>query len=96
MVRKVYLFSNIPASSLDFVIKKFDKEIYNTGNQIIVENDFGSKFFIIEKGAVIISQNGKKIREIGKFEFFGERALFYEEKRTATVTAKGKISSSNR
>lgn len=55
------------------------------GQNIITQNELGSQFFIIAKGEVEVVQNGERLRTLGKYDYFGERALLYNEARTATV-----------
>jgi cGMP-dependent protein kinase 1 len=40
---------------------------------------------------VIVSQQNKKLRTCGRHDYFGERALLYDEPRTASVEASSDV-----
>ncbi|GFQ81563.1 cGMP-dependent protein kinase 1 [Trichonephila clavata] len=66
-------------------------EFYPSGEYIIREGVNGDTFFIISKGRVIVTRMKfdieEHIRYLGKGDYFGERALLNEDKRTANVIA---------
>jgi F420-non-reducing hydrogenase small subunit len=65
--------------------------VYHKGDVIFRQGDVGDQMYIIQSGAVKVSQvDGERetviaVREKG--DFFGEMALFEDERRSATVTA---------
>jgi cGMP-dependent protein kinase len=65
---------------------------FNENDKIVVENDPGDLFYIIEEGVVTASVGGEIKRTMTRGEFFGEQALLYNTNRTATVTANSKVS----
>ena len=64
------------------------QETFETGKKIINQGEFDSKFYIIKSGKVDIYIDSEYIRTLNEFEYFGERALFFNEPRTATAIAR--------
>ena len=83
----MYLFAAFSESKLLALLQKVSIETYQAGDSIIVEGELGTSLFIIDSGSVMITKNGKYIRSLGRFEYVGERALLFEELRSATVVA---------
>ena len=88
---KVQIFKNIPRIKLFNLSKKILEEKFNDGDNIVKEGEDGNKFYIIKHGKVEILVGGKYIRTLNESEYFGERALFFHEKRSATINAIGEI-----
>lgn len=63
------------------------KERFSANELIVREKTEGDKFYLINKGKVIITRDNKLIREMEKGNYFGEISLLNRENRTATVTA---------
>ena len=58
------------------------------GATVFEAGSIGHCFFIIEKGILDMSTNGKLKKELKPQEGFGEIALLYNTERTSTVTAR--------
>ena len=86
-LKKVNLFKNLPLKKLEDIFMKIKIEKYNKGDNIIIEGKEANKFYIIKKGSVDIYVSNKYARTLNIKEYFGERALFYREIRSATLTA---------
>ena len=59
------------------------------GDEIIRQGDKGNDFFIIQEGVVMVQVNGEVVTELGSGAYFGELALLSNQRRAATVIAKG-------
>ena len=88
---KVQIFKNLPRIKLFNLSEKILEEKFNDGESIVKEGEDGDKFYIIKNGRVEILVGGKYIRTLNESEYFGERALFFHEKRSATIKAIGEI-----
>jgi cGMP-dependent protein kinase 1 len=65
---------------------------FKAGEKVVCEGDMGEIFYIVKKGNAMCSVRGVEVREIGPGDVFGEQALLYGTKRTATITALSKLS----
>lgn len=76
-------------------INLMDIKSFKDGEIIFKRGDVGDAFYVVEQGTVIISDiQGNKNAfsddiELSKDSYFGELSLISDEKRSATVTAKG-------
>ncbi len=83
----ISIFKNLPQEKLEYIIQGISEEKFNDGDIIVNQGEEGDKFFVIKKGKVNIYINNKYIRTLNEKEYFGERALFFNEKRSATIIA---------
>ncbi|GMH89258.1 hypothetical protein TrVE_jg3161 [Triparma verrucosa] len=63
--------------------------MFSMGDVLIQYNDMGQEMFFLEKGSVeVVSGDGKTVfATLMKGAFFGETALFFKQKRSATIKA---------
>jgi putative ABC transport system ATP-binding protein len=67
-------------------------KVYPPGSVIIRQGERGDDFFLIRRGKVLITvedgpSGSRPVTELGKADFFGDRALLRDEPRNATVRA---------
>ncbi len=68
-----------------------DVEHYEDGDVIIRQGNTDIDFFRLERGAVMVVKDGKKIAEITQpGEYFGEMSAIVGEPRTASIVSKGR------
>lgn len=97
VLRRIPFFADLPAGSFARVIADLREESYRAGTVICVEGDAARDFFIIKAGEVdvLVNRAGNQ-RELvavsGPAEWFGERALFSNVPRSATVVARSDVS----
>jgi len=86
---KVPLLGSMDAYERSQVADGLQREVYDAGKQICVEDDPGDKFFILEEGeAFAEKKNVGKVMEYQAGDYFGELALLRNQPRAATVIAK--------
>jgi len=60
---------------------------FRQGEIIIQQGDTAEAFYIVERGIVSVSKDGKVVAELSPGQYFGEIGLLHGVPRTATVTA---------
>eukprot|EP00357_Protocruzia_adherens_P001123 CAMPEP_0115008308 /NCGR_PEP_ID=MMETSP0216-20121206/21827_1 /TAXON_ID=223996 /ORGANISM="Protocruzia adherens, Strain Boccale" /LENGTH=931 /DNA_ID=CAMNT_0002375675 /DNA_START=42 /DNA_END=2837 /DNA_ORIENTATION=- len=91
ILKNVYILSHLSKEKMVQLVNVLEIRKYKDGEEIITQNTHGNSFYIIEKGKVDVYKDGKKVRTIVKYDYFGERSLIFEEKRTATIVAQGNV-----
>ncbi|MGE0826684.1 MAG: SLC13 family permease [Candidatus Binatia bacterium] len=93
VLRRVPVFADLPPGNLAKIIADLREESYPCGTVICYEGEEARDFYIIKSGhlEVLVNRSGK-VREsvavVGVHEWFGERALFSDRPRSATVVAR--------
>ena len=93
VLRRIPLFADLPPGGLAKIIADLREERYAQGTAICYEGDEASDFYIIKSGEVevLVNRSGNQ-REVvavnGPSEWFGERALFSDRPRSATIIAR--------
>ncbi|XP_059098245.1 cGMP-dependent protein kinase, isozyme 2 forms cD4/T1/T3A/T3B-like isoform X6 [Tigriopus californicus] len=92
-LKSVPSFMNLPEETLNKLADVLEETTYAQGDYIVRQGAGGDTFFIISKGRVKVTKHDsekndeKFIRNLHKGDFFGEKALQGEEKRTANIVA---------
>jgi len=81
----VHIFRQLDKEKLDRIVKSFRTNKYKKGTKVIEQGDMGDSFFVIASGEVLVTIDGKVIRTLAKNSYIGERALLFDEPRSATV-----------
>ena len=84
-LKNIFIFSLISDSILEKLAGVVKLSTSAEGEIIFNENDSGDEFFIIKSGEVDVIKGDTKIRKLCKNDYFGERALLYDEPRSATI-----------
>lgn len=74
-------------SQVNEIVESMYSVDYKEGALIIKEGDTGSNLYVMEDGRVEVSKEGKLLSHMSPGKVFGELALVYNCKRTATITA---------
>lgn len=85
LAKKVHIFRHLSEEQTTKLVKSFVLQRYRKGAHVIKQGEVGSSFFVIANGEVTVMIDGKQVRTMGKNAYFGERALLFDEPRTATV-----------
>jgi HEAT repeat protein len=80
-------FKNFPGTDLAGVAAKAGVVHVEAGEVIFEQGDEGDAFYLVVKGAVIISRGATKLATLGPREGFGEMAILDRDTRSATATA---------
>lgn len=90
-ISKIALFKNFSQQKMQLISKMIKIEKFENGKNIIKQGESGNKFFIVKSGLVDIFINNRYIRSMAENACFGERALFFNEPRSATAQANGPV-----
>ena len=62
-------------------------ELFEPGQDIVAQGEIGRTLYLVLRGQVEVLVDGVRVAELGPGDHFGERAVFDEERRSATVRA---------
>lgn len=85
LLGRVSFFESLEPQELDAVAAALDKVPYTKGETLIRQGDTGDAFYLVGSGAVRVVRDGKPVAELKEGGFFGEIALLFDVKRTASV-----------
>lgn len=91
-ISSVKLLSDLSSADKKKLSDSFTRTKYKDGDKIITEGDMGDIFYIMEEGLVDVFKSEKKIMQLVRGDFFGERALLENKPRAATCVARGEVS----
>jgi CPA2 family monovalent cation:H+ antiporter-2 len=81
------LFANLTPEQREVLVLHFQPRTAEPGERIIRRGDQADALYLISKGEVEVTVNGRRLNTRGPGEFFGEMALLSGDRRTADVTA---------
>jgi len=87
LFRKVPMLAVLDRPTLERLARASVTRSVAAGQVVFSEGDPGDRYWVIERGRVSVTANGRELRELGPGEGFGEIALLRDVPRTATVTA---------
>ena len=87
LLKRVPLFAGCSKSELGALAKTADELDLREGKELTTEGRPAREFFVLVEGTVVVRRKGRKIRDLGPGDWFGEIALLTQAPRTATVTA---------
>jgi len=90
LVREIDIFSDLSVSELA-AVASVTEAVSHPANQVVIrEGDRGETLFLVVKGSVAViknldADNELELDQIDSGDYFGEMALFEDQKRSATV-----------
>lgn len=96
VLRRIPLFADLPPGSFAKIIADLREERHPPGTVICYEGEEAHDFYIIKSGQVeVLVNRGGNQRELvalnGPQDWSGERALFSDRPRSATVVARTEV-----
>ena len=84
-----YILDSMTSDQKDAIASVLITLKFHNNENIVVEGDQASSFYIIKEGQVSVLKGGKELRKMNKGDSFGEQALYNNTVRGATVKAIG-------
>ncbi len=90
LVREIDIFSDLSVSELA-AVASVTEAVFHPANKVVIrEGDMGETMFLVVKGTVAViknleSANELELDQIDSGDYFGEMALFENQKRSATI-----------
>ena len=81
------MFVPLAPAALEFLARRLATATVPPGTAIVRQGDPSDRFYVLVRGRVEVTQDGRHLRDEGPGEFFGEIGLLRDVPRTATVTA---------
>jgi len=96
LLSKVKELKQFPEAKLRKIADCLEEESFENGHCIFKQGAVGDLFFIIRSGEVRVTKNQddgseNEVAVLGAGDFFGDKALIKEEKRSANIYAKGDV-----
>jgi cGMP-dependent protein kinase len=91
VLKNVQILRGLSSEKLKQLILKLHLEEFSDYEVIVQQDTPGDTFYIVKSGKVDVIIDGNTIRNITKLDYFGERSVLFNENRTATVMATGKV-----
>jgi hypothetical protein len=85
LLRGLPMFAPLAPPTIERLAAHLEPVTLDAGRQIIVEGEAGDRFYVIDAGRAVVSIGGRRARELGPGDGFGEISLLRNVPRTATV-----------
>lgn len=89
--KKINFLQGLSVEKMMALIDSLKVEEFCPGQDIFLQGAQGESFYIVKSGKVDIVKDSVVIRQINKFDYFGERSILFNEVRTATVRASNQV-----
>lgn len=95
VLKLVSVFSTLSSENIITAAQSLDSIDFEFGDTVIMQDDIGDSFFIIEVGEVVVTRKSdnlnaneisQELGRLGEGRYFGEMSLLTREPRSATVT----------
>jgi CRP-like cAMP-binding protein len=91
LVKNIEFFSGCSKQELEQLADLLKDAEVDEGVDVIREGDESRQFYVIVSGAADVFRHGTLVRTLGPGDFFGEVALLFHARRSATVRAASRL-----
>jgi len=91
-VAGVSLFSYLEFEEHDLIARCLEECEYADKEDVVTEGDEGDTMYIIQSGKAVVNiKDAGQVAKLSAGDYFGEYSLLWDQPRSATITAKGKM-----
>eukprot|EP00929_Paragymnodinium_shiwhaense_P047486 TRINITY_DN24087_c0_g1_i1.p1 TRINITY_DN24087_c0_g1~~TRINITY_DN24087_c0_g1_i1.p1 ORF type:complete len:983 (+),score=300.11 TRINITY_DN24087_c0_g1_i1:102-3050(+) len=83
----IFLFKNLTDDQIEMTVKALTQQQYKKGSPIVKQGEEAEKFYLIQSGVVSVYKDSLKLRSLGRWDYFGERGLLLQDKRSCSCIA---------
>jgi len=83
----IFLFKNLGEDIIDRTVRQLERQHFAANEVIVQQDDAARHFFLIQSGTILVKKGDVVVRKLGRWDYFGERGLLLQEKRSATCQA---------
>ncbi|XP_038143488.1 cGMP-dependent protein kinase 2 [Cyprinodon tularosa] len=87
-IQKNDFLSRLDDEQISMMVDLLRSSQFKPGEEVIKEGSEGDSMYIVAAGELMVTQSGRDLRSLTTGDVFGELAILYNCKRTATVKAK--------
>mmetsp|Transcript_118680 Transcript_118680/g.335692 ORF Transcript_118680/g.335692 Transcript_118680/m.335692 type:complete len:1002 (+) Transcript_118680:208-3213(+) len=85
ILRRVPILREVSDEQVDRLVASLALRRYVLGDKVFTQGEIGNAFFAVASGEVAVICDGNRVRTLGQNAAFGERAVLFNERRSATV-----------
>jgi MFS family permease len=87
LLRRISIFAPLPGTTLERLSGQLIPLSVTAGTALIRQGEQGDRFYVLARGEMEVTADGKSVAKIGPGGYVGEIALLRDVPRTASVTA---------
>lgn len=87
VLQDIFLFKNLREEQIDRIVRRMEQRSFAAGEVIVQQGDPAKHFFLIKSGSIVVKKGDQVLRNLGRWDYFGERGLLLGELRSATCQA---------
>jgi len=87
VLQDIFLFKNLKEDQIEHTVRRLQTRRYETNEVIVRQDDPAKHFFLIQQGTICVKKDDIVLRTLGCWDYFGERGLLLQERRSATCQA---------
>ena len=87
LVDSVSIFKDLTSQQKNLISSSLITQTFSKRQVVMRQGDTGDILYLIKSGVAEVWVDNKLVRQLNKGSYFGERALLYDEKRSATIIA---------
>lgn len=87
LLKSAPVFERVTGEDLAPLARVAEVEVYSPGTAIVTEGDAGDALFVLVRGRVAVTRNGRPLSTLGPGDSLGEMSVLDRVARSATATA---------